>query len=221
MDPVYQVYQKGQGLTVYQKPATVRPMSTPLEAWALAALQSLTVYHEDVGSPEKPAQLEMIARSVTEAAREQKGWPLSRQRLAAAAIAIGENETHWSLRIHRNECNLKKGECDGGRAISEFQLHANALTAPEVWPTLGFMTFESTKLSAKEASRIFVRSYLYCVSTKSDGDRIAMAFSAYAGRSCQLDKWIGWKARVATYERVLRVPVPKVSAANDSQKQAG
>ncbi len=194
-------------------------MSSPLEAWALAALQSLTVYHEDVGNPEKPAQLQMVARSITEAAREQKGWPLSKQRLAAAEIAIGDNETHWSLRIHRNECDLKKRECDGGRAISEFQLHANALTAPQVWPTLGFMTFESTKLSAKEASRIFVRSYLYCVSTGSSGDTIAMAFTAYAGRGCQLDKWTGWKARVATYERVLRVPVPKVASAGGSQKQ--
>lgn len=192
-----------------------------LEAWALAALQSLTPYHEDVGNPEKPAQLAMIAQAVTEAAREQKGWPLSRQRLVAAEIAIGENETHWSLRIHRNECNLKKGECDGGRAISEFQLHANALTAPQVWPTLGFMTFESTKMSAKEASRIFVRSYLYCVSTKTPGDLIAQAFTAYAGRGCQLDKWPGWKARVATYERVLRLPVPKAAVAASSQKQAG
>ncbi len=196
-------------------------MSSPLEAWALAALQSLTVYHEDVGSPDKPAQLQMIAQSVTEAAREQKGWPLSRQMLTAAEIAIGENETHWSLRIHRNECNLKKRECDGGRAISEFQLHANALTAPQVWPTLGFMTFESTKLSAKEASRIFVRSYLYCVSTKTPGDPIAEAFTAYAGRGCQLDKWTGWKVRVDTYQRVLRVPMPKRVAAADSQKQAG
>ena len=193
----------------------------PLEAWALAALQSLVVYHEDVGNPDKPAQLAMIAKAVTEAAREQRGWPLSRQQLVAAEIAIEDNEAHASLRIHRNECNLKKRECDGGRAISIFQLHANALSAPQVWPTLGFMTFESTKLSAKEASRIFVRSYLYCVSTGSSADRIAMAFSAYAGRACQLGKWQGWKARVATYERVLRVPVPKTAVADGSQKQAG
>ena len=196
-------------------------MTSPLEAWALAALQSLTVYHEDVGNPDKPAQLQTIAQSITEAAREQKGWPLSRQRLAAAEIAIEDNETHASLRIHRNECNLKKRECDGGRAISLFQLHAEGLTAPQVWPTLGFMTFESTKASAKEATRIFVRSYLYCVSTKTPGDPIAQAFTAYAGRGCQLDKWDGWKARVATYERVLRVPVPRVIVADGSQKQAG
>jgi hypothetical protein len=196
-------------------------MSSPLEAWALAALQSLTVYHEDVGSPDKPAQLQMVAQSITEAAREQKGWPLSKQMLIAAEIGIGENETHWSLRIHRNECNLKKHECDDGRAIGPFQAHANSLSAPQVWPTLGFMTFESTKLSAKEASRAFTRSYLYCVSTKTPGDPIAEAFTAYAGRGCQLDKWPGWKARVDTYQRVLRVPMPKRSVVADSQKQAG
>lgn len=196
-------------------------MTTPLEAWALAALQSMVVYREDVGNPEKPAQLAMIAKATTEAAREQKGWPLSAQRLVAAQLGIGENETHWSLRIHRNECDLKKGECDAGRAISLFQLHAKPLSSPEIWPTLGFMTFESTKLSAKEAARVFVRSYLYCAATGLPDDRIAMAYAAYAGRGCQLDKWQGWKPRVATYQRALRVPVPKVSAAPDSQKQAG
>lgn len=193
-------------------------MSSPLEAWALAVLQSFTPYYEDVGSQEKPAQLEMIARAVTSAARAQRGWPLSRKQLIAAELAIGENETHWSLRIHRNECNLKKGECDGGRAISAFQLHANALSSPAVWPTLGFMTLESTQRSAQEAARAFTRAYAYCASSGAPGDRIAMAFTAYAGRGCQPEKWQGWKARVATYERALRVPVPKV-AADDSQKQ--
>jgi hypothetical protein len=187
-----------------------------LEAWALAGLQSFTVYHEDVGNPDKPAQLAMIAKSVTQAAYAQRGWPLSRKQLIAAEIAVEENEAHGSLRIHRNECDLKRHECDGGRAISLFQLHANALSAPQVWPTLGFMTFESTLASAEEASRILVRSYLYCASTKVSGDPIALMFVAYAGRGCQLDKWEGWKPRLATYERVMRVPVPR-----DSQKQPG
>lgn len=195
-------------------------MSSPLEAWALAVLQSFTPYYEDVGNPEKGAQLEMIARATTAAAREQKNWPLSRKQLLAAELALGENETHWSLRIHRNECNLKKGECDGGRAISLFQLQAKGLTSPAVWPTLGFMTWESTHRSAREATRIFTRSYLYCVSIGVPGDRMAMAFTAYAGRGCQLDKWGGWRARVATYERALRVPMPRVEA-SDSQKQGG
>jgi hypothetical protein len=157
---------------------------------------------------------------MVEAAREAKGWPLSRQRLVAAEMAVGDNESHWSIRIHRNECDLKKRECDSGRAISEWQLHANAISAPEVWPRLGFMTFESTKLAAKEATRILVRSYLYCVATKTPGDPIAQMFSAYAGRGCQLDKWQGWKARVDVYERVLRVPAPRPELAADSQKQA-
>lgn len=168
----------------------------------------------------------MLSQAMVEAAREQKGWPLSRQQLVAAEIAVGDNETHWSLRIHRNECRAH--ECDSSkfhgiivqRAISPFQLHANALSSPVVWPTLGFMTFESTKLSAKEASRQLVRSYLYCQATKTPGDPIAQMFSAFAGRSCQLDKWAGWKARVDVYERVLRVPMPRQAPAVDSQKQA-
>jgi hypothetical protein len=192
-----------------------------LEAWALAALQSLTVYHEDVGSPEKPAQLAMIAKATTEAAKEQQGWPLSKQMLIAAEIAVIENETHASLRIHRNECNLKRRECDSGRAISPFQLHASALSVPAIWPQLGFMTFESTKLAAKEASRALVRAYLYCASTGRPGDRVAMMFTAYAGRGCQLDRWQGWRARVSTYERVVRVPEPRAEVAADSQKAAG
>ncbi len=192
-------------------------MPSPLEAWALVVLQKQPVYFEDEGSPDKGAQLAMIAQAVTEAAREQKGWPLSRQRLVAGEIAILENESHGSLRIHQNLCNLKRRECDSGRAISLFQLHANALSAPEVWPTLGFMTFESTKLSAKEASRIFTRSYLYCVSTGLPGDPVAMALVAYAGRGCQLDKWQGWRVRLDTFNRALAIPVPHAN----SQKQPG
>ncbi len=181
---------------------------------------------EDRESPEKPAQVEMIARSVTEAAREQRGWPLSKQRLVAAQLAIIENETHGSLRIHRNECLPK--ECDATRvkgviefrAISLFQLHAGGLSSPAIWPTLGFMTFESTKLSAKEASRIFVRSYLYCQAQKASGDPVVLGFVAYAGRGCAMDKWSGWRARMATYERMLRIPVPRTQVA-ESQKPAG
>lgn len=186
-----------------------------LEAWALAALQSLPVYKEDVGSPDKPAQLAMIAQAVTRAARESRGWQGSLKELIAAEIAVEDNETHASLRIHRNECNLKIGECDRGRAISIFQLHAQPLSSPGVWPRLGFMTLESTSLAAKEASRVLIRSRGWC--TGAPGDPVAMMFTAYAGHGCQLDKWSGWGARVATYQRVLRVPVPK----NDSQKQAG
>ena len=193
-----------------------------LEAWALAALQSLPVYYEDVGSPEKPAQLAMIAKAITQAAKEAKGWQGSRQQLIAAEIAIEDNETHASLRIHRNEC--KPTECDAVvvrgvvqsfRAISIFQLHMQPLSSPDVFPRLGFMTFESTLLAAKEASRVLIRSRGWCASTP--GDQIAMMFTAYAGKDCQLDRWQGWRKRVATYERVLRVPMPPA----DSQKQAG
>lgn len=194
-------------------------MST-LAAWSLAAAQSLTVFHEDVDSPEKPAQLQMIADSVTQAARETKGWPLSRKMLIAAEYGMLENETFASLRIHRNECNLKKRECDGGRAISLFQLHANALSSPAVWPTLGFATFDSTLLSAKEASRILTRSYRYCQAQKAPGNPIALMYTAAAGRGCDLSRWQGWKPRVATYERVLRVVAPR-DIDSSGQKVAG
>lgn len=193
-------------------------MTLPLDAWAIAATEALIHSAEDKGAPEKPAQIQMIAASVTQAAREQRGFPFSKQRLVAAQLAIIENETHGSLRIHRNECNLKKRECDAGRAISPFQLHAVALSSPEIWPSLGFMTFESTLLAAKEATRIFVRSYGYCRAQKASGDPIALAFTAYAGRGCQLEKWQGWRPRMATYERLLRVPVPKQKT-DDGQKQ--
>lgn len=195
-------------------------MTTPLEAWALVALQSLPVYKEDVGSPDKPAQLEMIAKAITQAAREQKGWQGSLQQLIAAEIGMLDNETHASLRIHRNEC--RPLECDPHvvrgfrefRAISLFQLHAKPLSDPTLFPQLGGMTFESTLLSAKEASRILVRSRGWC--SGAPGDPIALMYTAAAGHACQLDKWQGWKARVATYSRVLRVPVPR---ADGSQKQ--
>ena len=187
-------------------------MTTPLEAWALAALQSLPVFHEDVGSPEKPAQLQLYAAAITQAAREQKGAPLSRRDLIAAGITIMYHESRGSLRIHRNECNLAKKECDAGNAISGFQMHAVALSSPDVWPKLGFMTFESTGLAAKESARIFVRMYRYCASTGLPGDKIAMAFVGYAGRGCKLDgKWQGWQARVQTFQRLQRVPMPKAA----------
>jgi hypothetical protein len=193
---------------------------SPLEAWALAALQSLPVYYEDVGNPEKPAQLAMIAKAITQAAKESKGWQGSKQQLIAIEIAIIKGETNASLRIHRNEC--KPTECDprvtkgvrSFRAISIFQLHVQPLSSPEVFPLLGFMTFDSTLLAAKEASRVIIRSRGWC--TGAHGDPIAMTISAYAGRGCKLDRWQGWQSRLATYDRVLRVPVPR----DDSQKQA-
>jgi len=199
-------------------------MSSPLEAWALAALQTLPVYKEDVGNPEKPAQLAMIAKAVTQAAREQKGWQGSLQQLIAAEIAVEDNETHASLRIHRNDCHPR--ECDPHlvkgvlvhNAISIFQLHAKPLSDPSIFPQLGFMTFESTLLAAKEASRVLVRSRGWCAG--ASGDPVAMTFTAYAGQGCQLDKWQGWRSRVATYNRVMRVPMPRAVPA-DSQKQPG
>jgi hypothetical protein len=182
------------------------------------------VYKDDVGSPDKPAQLAMIAKAITQAAREQKGWQGSLQQLIAAEIAVEDNESHASLRVHRNEC--RDHECDPHvvkgfivhNAISIFQLHAKPLSDPALFPKLGFMTFESTLLAAKEASRVLVRSRGWC--SGAPGDPIALMFSAYAGQGCQLDRWLGWKARVATYNRVLRVPVPRQATA-DSQKQPG
>jgi len=202
----------------WEKRGYGRRMVSPLEAWALAALQTLPVYKEDVGSPEKPAQLVMIAKAITQAALEQKGWQGSRQQLVAAEIGMLDNETHASLRIHRNECG--RHECDPRlvkgvlvhMAISEFQLHANALSDPNLFPQLGGMTFEATLLSAKEASRVLVRSRGWCAGIP--GDPIALMYTAVAGHACQLDKWQGWRARAATYQRVLRVPMPA------SQKQA-
>jgi len=198
-----------------------------LDAWALAATQSLVHSIEDKDDPSKPAQIVMIAEAVTRAAREQRGWPHSKQRLVAIELAIVENETHASMRLHRNECLPK--ECDAARdkgapvfrAISLFQLHAGGLSDPKIWPTLGFMTFESTLLAAKEASRIFVRSYLYCQAQKAEGDPVALGLTAYAGRGCQLDKWQGWRVRLSTYERLMRVPVPRDATAAESQKPAG
>lgn len=202
-----------------------------LAAWSLAAAQSLTVYHEDVGSPEKPAQLEMIAAAVFQAAKETKGWPLGTRALIAAEYGTLENETFASLRIHRNECNFAKRECDfvffrgkkQQRAISLFQLQAPALSDPSIWPQLGFMTFESTLLSAKEASRALVRGYRYCEAQKAQGNPIALMYSATAGRGCDLSKWQGWKPRLATYERVMRLPVPREAVATEDagQKVAG
>lgn len=192
-------------------------MSPTLAAWSLAATQSLTVFHEDVGSQDKGTQIGMIAESVRQAALDAKGWPLSRKALIAAELAMVDNETHASLRIHRNECNLQKGECDGGRAISLFQLHANALSSPAVWPALGFMTFESTLMSAREASRILTRSYLYCAAAKVPGDPIALMYTAAGGHGCQLDKWSGWVKRLASYERVMRVVAPSAPAVDSGK----
>ncbi len=189
-----------------------------LAAWSLSAAQSLIVFHEDVGSPEKPAQLEMIASAVHEAAMGAKGWPLGKKALIAAEYGMRENESFASLRIHRNECNISKGECDGGRAISIFQLHANALSSPSVWPRLGFMTFDSTLLSAQEATRALVRGYRYCEAKKAKGDPVALMYTAVAGRGCDLTKWQGWKPRLATYERVMRTAAPRGTSA--SQKPA-
>jgi hypothetical protein len=163
----------------------------------LSALLSLPVYKEDVNDDRKHAQLKMIAEAIAQVSSESK-WP-NRKQHAALLIAIAYHETGLSLRIHAGNC--KPYECDGGRARGLWQLHSNAYVPPPIWYELAGLDFGRTRASALEASRALNRAYWMCA--RHDGDKVAMALTAYAGLGCRAT-WKGLKPRLQTYASVLR-----------------
>lgn len=92
---------------------------------------------------ERQERIEIIAEAVINAAewgttvcRDGSGatifekdckpiWPGKQEELIAHLVNIGAWESAFSERVHKGECNIKKGECDGGLAKGIWQVHAD------------------------------------------------------------------------------------------------
>jgi hypothetical protein len=168
-------------------------------AWVRAALEALPCFHEDRDdTAQKAAQLDAIAAAVAEVSRDAPRPP---REWAALLLTIGYHESTFSLRIHRGEC--KPYECDRGRARSAWQLHKNLFTAP-IWDQLHGL--EHTAVQVRAASDALKRAYYTC--HRSGVPWLQGTLNGYAGRRCGAE-WPGLDLRVATFNRLLRVPAPR------------
>jgi hypothetical protein len=162
---------------------------SPFAQAVLAVLLSRPVYREDVELPdEKRAQLELVAPAIAEASRGDKF-------VAALLIAIGDAETHWSLRVWRGNCF--RYECDAGRARGLWQTHQNAHVTPAQWETLDDPTPEGTLAGARAARSILLYGVHVC------GRDPACVLRVFAGKGA-LSNWSGLGPRLQTFEAARR-----------------
>jgi hypothetical protein len=173
--------------------------STRQAEWTRAAVARLPVFHEDRGAEGKKEQLDAVAIAVAQASF---GHPRSPREWSALLLTIGFHESTFSLRIHRGECNLKKRECDAGRARSGWQMHRNLFTAP-LWEKL--QGLEHTEVQARAASEALERGYWTCA--RSGVPWLQGTINGYAGRRCS-DNWPGLQQRMATFDKLTHTPTP-------------
>lgn len=182
-----------------------------MEAAILAALQKLPTYHEDRGAEGKLEQLTVIAQAIDAASRLKS--PVPRDEMRGMLITIAFHESTLSLRIHAGNCKPK--ECDFGKARTSWQIHKNWFISEDVYERMVGLGLESTTLAATEAANALSRAWRYC--SRWDGNKIAMALTAYAGRGCNPENWAGVVPRMTTYNKVMRTlkpPAPKKRGAS-------
>lgn len=178
-------------------------MSALAEA-LLAVLLQRPVYKDD-RAPElaeaKRAQLSLVAGAVAEAAAPPAG--IVRNDWAALLLTIGEEETHWSLRIGRGEC--KRYECDPRyargvlvehRARGYWQPHRNKHNEA-FWDELHGEGSELTQ--AKNANAMLTRGYWTCA--RSGVPWLQAAINGYAGKRCS-SNWKGLGQRLKTWKQI-------------------
>lgn len=156
---------------------------SPYATAILAILQSRPVFREDVAlKEEKRAQLEVIAPAIAKASHGDKF-------VAALLIAIGDAETHWSLRVWRNDCRVRIGECDRGLARSFWQTHRSSFVTAEQWETMGTPTEAGTLAAAQVAASLLQYGIHMC------GRDAACCLNMYAGQRPG-KQWRGLDARL-------------------------
>lgn len=167
--------------------------------WTRAAALSLPTFFED-RAPEladgKREQLEHIASVVAEVSRDAPRPP---REWAALLLTIGYHESTFSLRIQRGDCNLRKRECDAGRARSSWQLHKNLFTAP-VWDQLHGL--DNTEAQVRAADAALRRGFWTCA--RSGAPWLQGTINGFAGKRCG-ESWPGLELRNATFNRLTGV----------------
>jgi hypothetical protein len=156
-------------------------------ASVIAALAILPVYHEDRANPYKGAQLYTNARAIAAVSRSREE--------AAYLIAIGGHESGFSIRIQFGLC--RSFECDGGRAVSPWQLHQNGRPLEE-WHGFVGLSLDNARAAASAALQHIRFAQRVC---RGEPDPIVATFRAYNGSGCRMPI-PGERERVATFERV-------------------
>ncbi len=105
-------------------------------------------------------------------------WAGTQRELGFLLLAQAFFETRLALHVHEGNCRKEIGECDSGRAVSLWQLHAGYHLPVERWRELSGTDLESTRDAALEAARARGRSRKFCGTTEG-------AVANYAtGRGC-------------------------------------
>ncbi len=163
---------------------------SPYALAILAVIASRPVYREDVSVPEeKRAQLEIIAPAIAKASRGDKF-------VAALLIAIGDAETHWSLRIWRGLCNYDKHECDDGRARGLTQNHRTSFITDTQWAAMATPTPEGTLASMTVSASLLQYGVRMC------GRKPECVLSVFAGVRPG-KQWRGLDVRMHTFNQAI------------------
>jgi len=127
-----------------------------------------------------------LAVAIDTASKGDRGW-------AALLLTTAASESALSARIARGDC--LKHECDGGRAWSLYQIHANQQNA-HVWgsPDIADQTNEALRMLKQAGNRC--HKFL-------DVPRATCIVRAYAGRDPRMPLR-GEEKRLSIFNRVLR-----------------
>lgn len=171
----------------------------------LAAALTLRAWHGDLETPEERSdRLTLIAEAISDASAEATCtppakddcvpvWSGERRELAFLLLAQAHFETHLARHVHEGRCRVTAGECDGGRAVSLWQLHAGPQLSRERWQSLIGAGKDPTQRAAFEAAKALGRAKNHCGTTRG-------AIALYAtGKSCT---WEGANERAALARRL-------------------
>ncbi|HYO94086.1 MAG TPA: hypothetical protein VER33_06215 [Polyangiaceae bacterium] len=180
-----------------------------LTAYLLTAIASLPTYREDIGpefAEQKLQQSQMVAEAINEAVDGAENWSGTRRELATLMLTVAWHETRLSLRIHDGRC--KPLECDRGRARGLWQLQVQRSLPREQWLKVAGFEPEPTRIAAREAVKMLVRSRRMCSVVTRGRDWVAPTLTAYAGCGCG-GKLPDLNARVRTFRMLLNVTPEK------------
>lgn len=178
-----------------------------MTAILLAVLLDFVPNHEREPDLHRVARFRVVANAVYAASLRAtctdsdpgcvRIWPGSVRSLEAMLLTLGWYESGFTQRIHAGRC--RKGECDGGRATSLWQLQASGkLPLPE-WRELAGTSEEATERAAWAAARALSVARASCPSA---GGWERGTIARYAtGRSCS---WSGAEMRAVTYDKIWR-----------------
>lgn len=146
-----------------------------LKELVLHALMALTPWsHELETAADREVRMALNAGAIASVVQEftcaeesadcVRKWEGSIYELAAAIIILGKEESRWASHIQMGMCGKhpksRRGECDGGRAVSPYQLHRNNHMTPADWEEL--QTVAGAPLATRFAARYLVGYYRIC-----------------------------------------------------------